>query len=84
LAPLTVRGVQKAVLDAAERAGNHKRVHPHLFRHSYATWAINRGMNPIVLAYVPGHSSLTMTHSVYSHESPSDMYEAMAKLLVGD
>ena len=84
LAPVTVRGIQKAVEDAAERAGIHKRVHPHLFRHSYATWAINRGMNPIVLANVLGHSSLTMIHSVYSHQSPSDMYEAMAKLLVED
>jgi integrase len=81
LKQLTVRAIEKAVDDARERAGLTKRVHPHLFRHSYATWALTRGMNPIMLAQVLGHNSLTMIHAVYSHLSPDDSYEAVVRIL---
>jgi site-specific recombinase XerD len=81
LKPLTVRAIEKAIEDARERAGITKRVHPHLFRHSYATWALTRGMNPIMLAQVLGHNSLTMIHAVYSHLSPNDSYEAVVRIL---
>jgi integrase len=81
LKPLTVRAIEKAVEDARARAGITKRVHPHLFRHSYATWALTRGMNPIMLAQVLGHNSLTMIHAVYSHLSPNDSYDAVVRML---
>jgi hypothetical protein len=38
-------------------------------------------MNPIMLAQVLGHNSLTMIHAVYSHLSPNDSYEAVSKML---
>jgi integrase len=57
-----------------------KRVYPRVLRHSYATWALARGMNPIQLAQILGHSSLAMIQNVYSHLSPSDAYEAMLRL----
>ncbi len=65
----------------AELAHVDKRVYPHLFRHSYATWSLNRGMNPIMLAQVLGHSSLAMIQTVYSHLSPADAYDAMLRAL---
>ncbi|MGH7691678.1 MAG: tyrosine-type recombinase/integrase [Candidatus Dormibacteria bacterium] len=83
--PLTPSGVQQLVRSAASRAGIRQRVHPHLFRHSFVTWMLARGTNPITLAKIMGHTSLTMIQQVYSHLSPADTYDAMsAVLLKGD
>ena len=81
LEPLTPSGVQQMVRLTAKAAGLEKRVHPHLLRHSFATWQLSRGMNPIQLADILGHSSLVMIHRVYSHLSPGDAYDAMVRTL---
>lgn len=81
VAPLTTSGVLQVVRSAAERAAIGKRVHPHLLRHSFATEAIRRGMNPVQLAQILGHSSLRMIEQVYSHLMPSDAHDAMLKML---
>jgi site-specific recombinase XerD len=78
---LTTSGVVQLIRNTAQVAQVDKRVYPHLFRHSYATWALNRGMNPIMLAQILGHSSLAMIQNVYSHLSPSDAYDAMLRAL---
>ena len=83
-APLTESGAQQMVRTLAKVAGIERRVYPHLLRHSYATWALNHGMNPILLAQVLGHSSLTMIQQVYAHQTPEDAYQAMLKALVED
>jgi site-specific recombinase XerD len=69
------------IRNVGQIAAINKRVYPHLLRHSFATWQISRGMNPIQLAQILGHSSLTMIQAVYSHLSPGDAYEAMLKTL---
>jgi site-specific recombinase XerD len=38
------------IRDLGERAAVRKRVHPHLFRHSAATFMLQRGMNPLLVA----------------------------------
>jgi integrase/recombinase XerD len=81
---LTTSGVAQLIRHLAKSAGVKKRVYPHLLRHSYATWALTRGMNPIQLAQILGHSSLAMIQNVYSHLSPSDAYEAMLRALSDD
>ena len=82
--PLTKSGVEQMVRTVADVAGIRKRTYPHLLRHSYATWALNRGMNPIMLAQVLGHSSLAMIQRTYAHSTPADAYELLAKLLADD
>lgn len=79
--PLTVSGVEQMIRLTAESAGIHRRVHPHLFRHSQATWALTRKVNPVILAQVLGHSSLKMIQDVYAHLTPEDSYEAMMEAL---
>jgi len=37
-------------------------VHPHRFRHTFATWAIESGAREIDVQMLLGHSDLTMTH----------------------
>jgi integrase/recombinase XerD len=64
-----------------EEAGLSKRVHPHLLRHSFATWALTKGMNPVQLAPDHGHSSLAMIQNVYSHLTPQDAYAALEQAM---
>jgi integrase/recombinase XerD len=65
----------------AQQAEIGRRVHPHVFRHSYATWALRRGMNPLQLQKILGHRDLTMISRVYSHLAPADSYAAMLELM---
>lgn len=82
--PLTNSGVEQLVRSLAESSGIGKRVFPHMLRHTYATWALNRGMNPIMLAQVLGHRSLVMIQRNYAHLTPADAHELMARLLADD
>ena len=79
--PLTKSGLEQMVRNLAEVAGIKKRVYPHLLRHSYATWALNCGMNSIMLAQLLGHSSLVMIQRTYAHHTAADTYELLAKVL---
>lgn len=79
--PLAPRSVQNMLRFIGAEAGLERRVHPHLFRHSYATWALREGMNSLQLQRILGHADLTMISTVYSHLNASDSYEAMLELL---
>ena len=81
---LTESGVGQLLPVLAEQAGIQKRVYPHLLRHSFATWALTRGMNPMSLAKIMGHSSLIMIQQVYAHLTPADSYDALMKILTED
>lgn len=82
--PLSQAGLGQMLANLGELAGLEQPVHPHLLRHSFATWALTRGMNPIQLAQILGHSSLRMIYSVYSHLSSGDAYEALMRVLAAD
>lgn len=53
---------------------------PHVFRHTFATRAIEAGMQPQVLKTILGHSSLAMTMDLYSHVLPDTKADEMAKI----
>lgn len=79
---LEPRTVQNMVRATAEKAGITRRVHPHLLRHSYATWMLDRGINPIVLKDNLGHADLDMISDVYAHLSATQRFDAtMAAIL---
>ncbi len=77
-------GVQQMIRDLGERAGVRKRVHPHLFRHSAATFMLQRGMNPLLVAQVLGHTSLAMIQRVYAHLTPTDAHQALMQVFRSD
>lgn len=56
------------------------RVTSHVFRHTFATRAIEAGMQPQVLKAILGHSSLAMTMDLYSHVLPDLKAEEMEKI----
>lgn len=57
-----------------------ERITPHVFRHTFATRAIEAGMQPQVLKTILGHSSLSMTMDLYSHVLPETRTEEMEKI----
>ena len=53
---------------------------PHCFRHTFATRAIENGMNPQTLKVIIGHSTLAMTMDLYAHVLPTTKKEEMEKI----
>ncbi len=68
--PLTPRGLQILLYRLGQQAGV-QRTHPHKFRHTFGSRAIAAGVDPITLARVMGHTSLTMTNKYVHYDVPS-------------
>jgi integrase/recombinase XerD len=82
--PLTDSGTQQMIRNLAVSAGITKRVYPHLFRHSFVTEQLRRGISPILLAQIVGHTSLTMINDVYQHLNQDDAHDALMRSLLAD
>jgi integrase/recombinase XerD len=83
-ATLTDSGVQQMIRLLALDASITKRVYPHLFRHSFITWQLESGLNPILLSRIVGHESLTMINQVYAHVTMDSAYDALMKALLAE
>lgn len=55
-----------------------KRILLHDFRHSHASYLINKGVSPLVVAQRLGHSDIATTLNTYSHLYPSKQAEVVA------
>lgn len=76
-----LQGEIDRVLERMERDGKQiERFTPHCFRHTFATRAIENGMQPQTLKAILGHSTLSMTMDLYSHVLPSTKAEEMEKI----
>jgi integrase len=61
-----------------------KRPRIHDIRHSYASWMIAQGVDPLALSRQLGHKSITTTYNLYGHlmnEQQLRLYQAATKAL---
>lgn len=64
------------VKNLTEKAGIHKKVSPHTFRHSFATHLLKNGANLRAIQQMLGHESITTTE-IYTHIDKRHLIEVM-------
>lgn len=72
--------IDRTIKQIRESDHDFPRITSHVFRHTFATRAIEAGMQPQVLKTILGHSSLAMTMDLYSHVLPDTKAEEMEKI----
>ncbi len=73
--------VARTVYRIAEKAGM-ERISTHCFRDTFATRAIEQGMNPQTLKELLGHSSYSMTMDLYAHVMENTKKEEMNRVRI--
>lgn len=52
---------------------------PHVLRHTYCTRLVRMGVNPKTVQYLMGHSDVTITLNIYTHEDCDNAREELKK-----
>jgi integrase len=74
-APMSYRGVYDLVQRLRTRTGI--TFSPHVFRHTYATGLLRRGVAVEVVSNLLGHASISTTGDTYAHRSVEDTRRAL-------
>lgn len=71
-ASYSATSVQQILKRSAKKAGIHRRVHPHMLRHSFATHLLEQGTNLRLIQEILGHESIKTTE-IYTHISNAEI-----------
>lgn len=72
--------VRHSLHRACKKAGLSKRVSPNDLRRTFASWLVQQGVAPLVVANLMGHSSTRMVEKVYGRLAPENLEAAIAML----
>lgn len=75
---LTTRGVEYILQEIENKTCVTLSLHPHKFRHSFATHLLNQGLDLRTIQELMGHASLSSTQ-VYTHVSNQKMHDEYEK-----
>lgn len=64
--PITSRGVYDILKRVCDKSTLKKKIHPHMFRHTFATHMLENGASLVVVQELLGHESLASTE-IYTH-----------------
>lgn len=75
---ITSRAIEMIISDVSIKLFGNKKLHPHIFRHTYATNLLNNGADLRIIQELLGHSSL-MTTQVYTHLAKEEINNVYKK-----
>lgn len=77
---LVQEGMEFIIKHVQEEHPEFERLTPHTFRHTFATRAIENGMQPKTLSRLLGHKTLQMTMDLYCHVTDETLFSEMKKM----
>ncbi len=75
---LTTRGIRYILEQLIKKTSLHKKISPHMIRHSFATHLLNEGCDLLSVQELLGHESLKAT-SIYTHVTSDRMKDVYLK-----
>lgn len=78
---LSGRGIQREIKIIAERSGVKKNIHPHIFRHTFATLMLNNGADLVAVQGLLGHTDPATTQ-IYAQITDEKRKNAYTQYLV--
>lgn len=75
---LTTRGIRYILEQLIQKTSVHKKISPHMIRHSFATHLLNEGCDLLSVQELLGHESLKAT-SIYTHVTSDRMKDVYLK-----
>lgn len=74
-------GIEKAISKIGERTDINKNLYPHILRHSFATHALQGGMDITLIQQLLGHEQINTTQ-IYAKNSSKQLQAAYEKLMI--